>query len=61
MIGKGVFIVSKDGNIFGKADKTKWNALKWYKKLYGFFNRQYKSSHIEIKPFTIIGELDNPE
>lgn len=50
----GCFIVTTNNGIFGHTDTSKWDALKWYQKLYGYCNRRYRAKHILMKPFKLI-------
>lgn len=36
-----------------KADYTRYNSLKWYKKLYAFFNPVYKRKYIDLVGYEI--------
>lgn len=47
------FIVTEDNKLFGTVDTSRWDALRWYQKLYGFFNRRYKLRFISIRPLTL--------
>jgi hypothetical protein len=50
---KQVIPIDVEGNIYFTVDYTRWNELKWYKKIFGFISKKYKSKFIDKKGFDV--------
>lgn len=50
-MSKGILFVTKDNQILGNADYTRYNQLPMWKKVICLFSRAYKSKYIDIKGF----------
>lgn len=47
------FNIDEDNNIVGKLNTSQYDKLIWYKKLYCFFNRNYKNRFVYIEGFNV--------
>ena len=43
-----------EDSIIEHTDTSKFDALIWYKRFYGWLNRRYKNKYIIIRPFKCI-------
>lgn len=47
----GVFLVTEDNNIIGRADDSRLRTLAWNLRLWAKINKRYRNKYIDIKPF----------
>lgn len=53
MVESGIYLISEEGKIYGKANVERLDKLVWYKKLWTKISKKYRLKFIDIEPFKL--------